>query len=110
MATLGRTRLARVAHLAYRHLPARNAGTTVLSLGIAILIGVSLGIKAAQAPGGIADKCLTTFTLWGFSVPNFVFGILLILVFAVALNWLPPRSSCRSRKARRRTSSTSSCR
>ena len=64
---------------------------TVLSLGIAILIGVALGIKAAQRPGGIADHALTGFTMWGFSVPNFVLGILLILLFAVALNWLPPQ-------------------
>jgi peptide/nickel transport system permease protein len=64
---------------------------TILSLGLAILIGVVLGIKAAQRPGGIADHTLTGFTLWGFSVPSFVLGILLILLFAVALNWLPPQ-------------------
>jgi peptide/nickel transport system permease protein len=65
---------------------------TILSLGFAILIGVSLGIKAAQSPGGIADKFLTTFTLSGFSIPDFVLGILLILLFSVALNWLPPQA------------------
>ena len=64
---------------------------TLLSLGLAILIGIPLGIRAAQRPRGLADRALTGITLWGFSVPDFVLGTLLILLFSVALNWLPPQ-------------------
>jgi peptide/nickel transport system permease protein len=64
---------------------------TLLSLGVAILIGVPLGIRAAQRPGRLADRSLTGLTLWGFSVPDFVLGTLLILLFSEALGWLPPQ-------------------
>jgi peptide/nickel transport system permease protein len=64
---------------------------TLLSLGIAVLIGVPLGIRAAQRPGGLVDRFLTGITLWGFSVPDFVLGILFILLFSVVLGWLPPQ-------------------
>jgi len=64
---------------------------TVLSLGLAVLIGMPLGIRAAQRPRGLADRSLIVITIWGFSVPDFVLGLLLILVFSVTLNWLPPQ-------------------
>jgi peptide/nickel transport system permease protein len=77
-------------HLLATRLPV-TLELTILSLSVAILIGVPLGIRAAQRPSGIADRVLMGVTLWGFSVPDFVLGILLILLFSVALSWLPPQ-------------------
>lgn len=76
-------------HLLSSRLPV-TLELTVLSLGLAILLGVSLGISAARRPRGLADRSMTVVTLWGFSVPDFVLGLLLILLFSVVLNWLPP--------------------
>ncbi len=77
-------------HLLSSRLPV-TLELTILSLGLAILIGAPLGIRAAQRPRGLADRSLIVLTLWGFAVPDFVLGLLLILVFSVALNWLPPQ-------------------
>lgn len=76
-------------HLLSSRLPVTLELTT-LSLGLAILLGVWLGISAAQRPRGLADRSMAVITLWGFSVPDFVLGLLLILLFSVVLNWLPP--------------------
>ncbi len=64
---------------------------TVLSMGLAILIAIPLGVAAARRPGGMLDRITTGITLFGISVPDFVLGTLLILLFAAALNWLPPQ-------------------
>jgi peptide/nickel transport system permease protein len=77
-------------HLVISRIPV-TLELTILSLGLAALIGIPLGIRAAQRPGGLADRSLAGITLWGFSVPDFVLGLLLILLFSVALNWLPPQ-------------------
>jgi len=64
---------------------------TVLSMGLAILIAVPLGVAAARQPGGALDRLTTGITLLGISIPDFVLGTLLILLFAAVLNWLPPQ-------------------
>lgn len=56
---------------------------------IAILIGVPAGVYAAIRRGSFADVAVTTFGLAGLSVPSFWLGIMLIMVFAVSLGWLP---------------------
>jgi peptide/nickel transport system permease protein len=63
---------------------------TVLSMGLAVLIAVPLGVAAARRPGGTIDRLMAGITLLGISVPDFVLGTLLILLFAATLNWLPP--------------------
>jgi peptide/nickel transport system permease protein len=60
-----------------------------LSLLIGIVIGVSAGVIAAVRRGKTSDYAATTVALVGLSIPNFWLGLLLILVFAVNLNWLP---------------------
>lgn len=73
--------------------PLRN--TLVLGLlSIIILIPLSLllGVAAGVRPGSKADRLISHTTLASLSVPDFVMGMLLILVFAVKLNWLPPAS------------------
>jgi len=64
---------------------------TVLAMGLAILIAVPLGVAAARRPGGTLDRLTTGITLLGISIPDFVLGTLLILLFAAVLNWLPPQ-------------------
>ncbi len=56
---------------------------------IAILIGVPAGIIAAVKKDTLADVAASAVGLFGVSIPNFWLGVLLILVFAVKLRWLP---------------------
>jgi len=56
---------------------------------IAILIGVPAGVYAAIRRGTFVDVAVTTIGLAGLSVPSFWLGIMLIMVFAVSLGWLP---------------------
>lgn len=55
----------------------------------ALLLGVPMGIYTALHPKGFLSNIFQVLSLIGISVPTFVTGILLILVFSVWLNWLP---------------------
>jgi peptide/nickel transport system permease protein len=66
-----------------------TAELTVLSLIIAVLIGVPAGVAAAIRPGRPLDYLAGAAGLGGLSIPHFWFGIILILVFAVHLHVLP---------------------
>jgi peptide/nickel transport system permease protein len=61
-----------------------------MGLLIAVAIGVPVGILAALARGQVADYAATIFVLLGLSVPSFWLAVLLILLFALRLGWLPP--------------------
>ncbi|MET0506597.1 MAG: ABC transporter permease [Burkholderiaceae bacterium] len=61
----------------------------VLAMMIAMLIGIPAGIVSAVKQGTAWDFVTNAFALWGLSTPNFWLGILLILLFAVHLGWLP---------------------
>jgi peptide/nickel transport system permease protein len=50
---------------------------------------VPAGLIAAVRQGRFADRLVSGVSMFGLSVPNFVFGPLLMLVFAVWLGWLP---------------------
>jgi ABC-type dipeptide/oligopeptide/nickel transport system permease component len=63
------------------------AGAAML---LATLIGVTLGILSARKPGGIADRFALGVAYLGISFPVYWVGLLLILLFAVTLHWLPP--------------------
>ncbi len=70
----------------------RLAATTQLALAAMFLtgaVGVSLGIVAAVRRGTRYDFASTLFAVLGQSLPNFWLGIMLILLFGVALRWLP---------------------
>lgn len=58
---------------------------TILSLAL----GIPLGVLCALKPNGIAARLVQALSLIGISTPTFVTGIVLILVFAVSLGWLP---------------------
>jgi ABC-type dipeptide/oligopeptide/nickel transport system permease component len=59
-------------------------------MAIAVLLGVPLGIAAALRPRGALDSTLTTIAVLGISMPGFFLGILLMLLLAATLGWLPP--------------------
>ncbi|MBD1551474.1 ABC transporter permease [Pseudomonas typographi] len=61
----------------------------VLALLIALLIGVPTGVVAAVRKGTAVDYGANVFALSGISIPHFWLGILLIMIFAVKLQWLP---------------------
>lgn len=63
-----------------------------MGLLVALVIGVPVGIMAAVKRGRAADYLATGFVLLGLSVPSFWLAILLILLFALRLGWLPPTS------------------
>jgi peptide/nickel transport system permease protein len=59
------------------------------SMIIAVGIGIPAGIIAAVRKGTAADYTASALALSGLSIPNFWLGIVMILVFAVELRWLP---------------------
>jgi oligopeptide transport system permease protein len=60
-----------------------------LALLLACLVGIPLGARAAWRRGGLMDRVAMGVSLLGISVPVYVAAPLLILVFAVTLQWLP---------------------
>jgi peptide/nickel transport system permease protein len=62
---------------------------TAVGIGLAFLLSIPLGIIAALRPGGITDRSTVFFSLIGFSIPQFWLGLLLIVILAVKLQWLP---------------------
>jgi peptide/nickel transport system permease protein len=70
----------------------RFPATVELSLTAAVMalgVGVPLGVYAALRRGSVGSQLAMTLSLVGVSLPTFLIGILLILVFAVQLKWLP---------------------
>ncbi len=59
------------------------------SAALMILIGLPVGTWAAIKSGSKWDAAVMSFSTLGFAIPNFFFGLLLILVFSVSLRWLP---------------------
>jgi peptide/nickel transport system permease protein len=61
----------------------------VVALLIAIVFGIPLGVWAGLKPESLASKSIMTGSILGFSLPTFWVGIMMILLFAVLLGWLP---------------------
>jgi peptide/nickel transport system permease protein len=61
----------------------------VISISLAALIGVPLGIWAGLKPQALSTRGIMTGSVLGFSLPSFWVGLMLIMVFAVYLGWLP---------------------
>jgi peptide/nickel transport system permease protein len=62
---------------------------SLLSMLIAVLVAVPLGVLAAWRAGRMADKLSMGLAVIGFSLPVFVLAYLLIFFFSVKLGWLP---------------------
>ena len=63
------------------------AGAAML---LATVVGVTLGVFSAMNPGGLVDRLGLGIAYLGISFPVYWVGLLLILLFAVTLHWLPP--------------------
>lgn len=61
----------------------------IVALLIAIIFGIPLGVWAGLKPESLASKSIMTGSILGFSLPTFWVGIMMILLFAVMLGWLP---------------------
>jgi peptide/nickel transport system permease protein len=70
------------------HLPA-TIQLTFAGLGLAIVIGVVLGIVAALKPNSIGDNLSMFFALAGVSLPEFWLALMLIFFFSFTLGWFP---------------------
>lgn len=70
------------------HLP-NTLVLTLSSLVIAVIIGTMLGILSARWQGTMADYIMSVVSLFGVSAPVFWIAIMLVLIFAVNLGWLP---------------------
>jgi peptide/nickel transport system permease protein len=62
---------------------------TLPALAIKLCIGIPAGIYAALHRGSLADRVVMMLSVAGFTIPSFVLGLTLVLVFAVKLGWLP---------------------
>jgi len=60
-----------------------------LALIISVVFGISLGVIAGMAPNRPHGKAIMAGSILGFSLPNFWQGLMLIMIFAVMLGWLP---------------------
>jgi ABC-type dipeptide/oligopeptide/nickel transport system permease component len=63
---------------------------TLCGLLLAVVISIPTGVIAAVRDRGAADWVISTFNAFAIAIPNFWFGILMILLFSLALGWLPP--------------------
>ena len=77
-----------VANLILQRLPA-TLELTAGSFFIALCIAVPAGLLSASRPGGWLDHVCTAIALGGMSIPHFWLGMMLIVLFAVKLGWLP---------------------
>ncbi|MCX4903067.1 ABC transporter permease [Streptomyces sp. NBC_00878] len=69
-------------------------GPTLLLAGLTVAllvpVGFGLGVLAARFEGRFVDRLVSSVTLGVYAVPEFAFGVLLVTVFALRLDWLPP--------------------
>lgn len=79
---------AKVSRLLAERFPATLELALVAAV-LALVIGVPMGVYAALRRGSFLSQVFMTISLLGVSLPTFLIGILLILVFAVGLGWFP---------------------
>ena len=79
---------AKVSRLIAERFPATLELSLVAAL-LALLVGVPMGVYAALRRGSFLSQTFMALSLLGVSLPTFLIGILLILVFSVGLGWFP---------------------
>jgi peptide/nickel transport system permease protein len=62
---------------------------TVFAVVVAVLIGVPAGVLSARYHNSATDQVFMVLALLGISIPNFLLGLLFVLVFSVWLGWFP---------------------
>ena len=77
-----------VTELIAERLPA-TLELVIVATFLSLALGIPLGVLCALKPNGVAARLVQAVSLVGISTPTFVTGIVLILVFAVSLGWLP---------------------
>ena len=77
-----------VAPMLLRRLP-----STILLMGVSLLVSLALaiplGLIAGYKKNTWADNLISSFAYFGMSIPSFYFGMLMIILFAATLHWLP---------------------
>ncbi|MCW6507457.1 ABC transporter permease [Lichenifustis flavocetrariae] len=61
----------------------------LISVVLAFVISMIFGIIAAYRSGKLVDKAITAIAVFGISVPPFWLGVIVVIIFAVNLSWLP---------------------
>ena len=79
---------AKVSSLIAERLPA-TLELAFIAAALALLMGIPMGVYAALRRGSALSQVFMTISLLGVSLPTFLIGILLILVFSVTLGWFP---------------------
>jgi peptide/nickel transport system permease protein len=79
---------AKVSRLIAERFPA-TLELALVAAALALLVGIPMGVYAALRRGSFLSQVFMTLSLLGVSLPTFLIGILLILVFAVTLGWFP---------------------
>ncbi|WP_417771738.1 ABC transporter permease [Stappia sp.] len=77
-----------VSELIMSRLPA-TLELTLTAVLFASLVGIPLGMYAGYRPNSLVARTIMAASILGFSVPTFWFGLMLIMVFAVQLGWMP---------------------
>lgn len=77
-----------VLELIIEKIPA-TAILVLTSMFVAILVGVITGVKIAQRPTSFSSAFITTFSLFGFAMPSFWLGIMLLLTFSLYIPLFP---------------------
>lgn len=75
--------------IVFEHLP-RTFQLVFPAMALMVVLAVPLGVLAALHPGKLSDRITVVLSIAGLSIPQFWLGLLLIIVFAVELRWLPP--------------------
>ena len=63
---------------------------TFFAVLVALIIGIPLGVIAAVKQYSAIDNATMVFALFGVSVPQFWFALMMMYIFSIKLNWLPP--------------------
>ena len=72
---------------------------TLPALALKLGLGIPAGIQAALHRGSAIDRAVMILAVAGFTVPSFVLGLVLVLIFSVTLGWLPSGGQDGSRHA-----------
>ena len=62
---------------------------SISALVLSSILGVFFGTISALKRGSVTDNCFTVFGMFGVSVPEFIFGLIALVIFALKLEWLP---------------------